>query len=118
MNKNNCWNFKKKPFEDRLKESQKMKETYPDKIPIIIDNDINIKNITKFKFLIPGILSVSNLMNCIRNIIKLEKEKAMFIFVNNNTLPCITSSINSIYEEYADPDGFLYIKVFLESTFG
>ena len=118
MHKNNCWFFRNRPLEDRIKESKKMRDAYPDKIPIIIDNEKRIENITKFKFLIPGTLNVSNLLNCIRNIIKLDKDKAIFIFVGNNTIPSTTSSINGIYQEYADEDGFLYVKVFLESTFG
>jgi GABA(A) receptor-associated protein len=115
--KNQCYVFKKKPFEERFAESTKMKELYPDKIPIILDLDPFFKNITKYKFLIPSNLTVAHLLNSIRTIVKLEKEKALFIFVNE-TIPPITQVISNLYSAYSDPDGFLYVSVALESVFG
>jgi GABA(A) receptor-associated protein len=115
--KNQCHMFKKKPFEERFAESTKMKELYPDKIPIILDLEPSFKNITKYKFLIPSNLTIAHLLNSIRTIVKLEKEKALFIFINE-TIPPITQIISNLYNAYSDPDGFLYVSVALESVFG
>jgi len=115
--KNQCYAFKKKPFEERFAESSKMKELYPDKIPIILDLEQSFKDITKYKFLIPSNLTVAHLLNSIRTIVKLEKEKALFIFINES-IPPVTQIISNLYNAYSDPDGFLYISVALESVFG
>jgi GABA(A) receptor-associated protein len=53
----------------------------------------------------------------IRKRIKLEPEKAIFIFVNN-TLPPTAALMSQIYKEQADSDGFLYVTYSGESTFG
>ena len=115
--KNACSIFKKKPFEERLAESIKMREMYPDKIPVILDLNPSFKYVTKYKFLIPSNLSVAHLLNSIRTIIKLEKEKALFIFINE-TMPPVTQIISNLYNAYSNPDGFLYVSVALESVFG
>ena len=115
--KNACSIFKKKPFEERFAESTRMKELYPDKIPIILDLNTSFKNVTKYKFLIPSNLSVAHLLSSIRTIIKLEKEKALFIFINE-TIPPVTQIISNLYNAYSNQDGFLYVSVALESVFG
>ena len=47
--------FKKlKTFEERLAESNRIKENFPDKIPIVLIIDNKIKNIIKTKYLIPS----------------------------------------------------------------
>ena len=44
----------------------------------------------------------------IRKRIKLEAEKAIFIFVDE-VLPPTAALMASVYEEYKDEDGFLYV---------
>lgn len=44
----------------------------------------------------------------IRKRIKLEPEKAIFIYVDE-VLPPTAALMSSIYEEYKDEDGFLYV---------
>ena len=36
----------------------------------------------------------------------------------NNKIPVLSESIGSIYKQNKDEDGFLYIQISLESTFG
>ena len=52
-----------------------------------------------------------------RKRIKLEPEKAIFIYVNN-ILPPTSSLISSIYEEHKAKDEFLWISYSGENTFG
>lgn len=110
--------FKKlKTFEERLAESNRIKENFPDKIPIVLIIDNKIKNITKTKYLIPSSLNIAQLQKCIRNFIKIKSHEAIFLFINNKLVPS-TTLMQEIYDTYKDPDGFLYINVALESTFG
>jgi GABA(A) receptor-associated protein len=110
--------FKKlKTFEERLAESNRIKENFPDKIPIILIVDNKITNVSKIKYLIPSNLNMAQLHKCIRNFIKIKSYEAIFLFINNKLIPN-TSLIHEVYETCKDPDGFLYINVALESTFG
>jgi GABA(A) receptor-associated protein len=110
--------FKKlKTFEERLAESNRIKENFPEKIPIILIIDKKIFNVTKYKYLIPSNLNMAQFQKCIRNFVKVKSYEAIFLFINNKLIPN-TSLMNEVYENYKDPDGFLYINVALESTFG
>ena len=76
-----------------------------------------IPDIDNKKYLVPGDLTVGQFVYVIRERIKLEPEKAIFIFVNN-TLPPTAALMSQIYKEQADPDGFLYVTYSGESPFG
>jgi len=69
----------------------------------------DIPTIDKKKYLVPADLTVGQFCYVIRKRIKLEPEKAIFIFVNE-VLPPTAALMSSIYEEHKDPDGFLYIS--------
>jgi GABA(A) receptor-associated protein len=56
-------------------------------------------------------------MYIIRKRLKLNSNKAIFMFVNNKMLPS-SKILNQIYENESDNDGFLYISVGGESVFG
>ena len=113
--------FKKsKTFEERKAESTKIKEKYNDRIPVIVEmaQKSNINNIDKHKFLVPADLTIGQFIHVIRKRIKATPEKAIFIFVAKRILPSTASLISTIYEQYADDDGFLYILYSGENTFG
>ena len=107
------------PFEVRQAEASRVREKYPDRVPVIIEKAprSDIVDIDRAKFLIPGDLTIGQVIYVIRKRIKLSPEHAIFVFVNN-TLPPSAALISSIYEEHADEDGFLYIVYSGENTFG
>jgi len=107
------------PFEKRKLEAQRIHVKYPDRIPVIAEKakSSQIQDIDKKKYLVPADLTVGQFVYVIRKRIKLEPEKAIFIFVNN-TLPPTAALMSQIYKEQADPDGFLYVTYSGESTFG
>ena len=106
-------------FEKRKQEAQKMRDKYPDRIPVIVEraphSDIN--EIDKKKYLVPKDLTVGQFVHVIRKRIKLDAEKAIFIFVNN-MLPATASMMSTIYDEHKDEDGFLYVTYNGEDTYG
>ena len=112
-------NFKKKSsFEDRLKESTNIKEKYADRIPIIVERmKDNVPEIDKHKFLVPNDLTVGQFLYVIRKRIQLNRDQALFIYINN-ILPTTSDSILHIYDKYVDADGFLYVQYSGENTFG
>mmetsp|Transcript_11540 Transcript_11540/g.29355 ORF Transcript_11540/g.29355 Transcript_11540/m.29355 type:complete len:120 (+) Transcript_11540:204-563(+) len=107
------------PLEKRQAESLRIREKYPDRIPVIVEKAgrSDIPDIDKKKYLVPGDLTAGQFVYVIRKRIKLSPEKAIFIFVNN-ILPPTAALMSSIYEEHKDEDGFLYIVYSGENTFG
>lgn len=90
----------------------------------------NLEDIDKKKYLVPADLTVGqfvyvirkvsilfHLFNCFPQRIKLPAEQAIFLFVNGN-IPSNASLMSVIFDQHADPDGFLYITYSGESTFG
>lgn len=111
-----------KTFEERELYSQRLLNKYPDRVPVIIENNkLNkseyIIEKSKSKYLIPKELHVSELIILIRKNIKMDSSKAIFIFVDNVLVP-LNSNVGSIYNLYKNPDGFLYVTFSCENTFG
>ena len=77
----------------------------------------HITHHTIFRYLVPSDLTVGQFVYVIRKRIKLEPEKAIFIFVNN-TLPSTAALMSQIYKDHKDEDGFLYVTYSGENTFG
>jgi GABA(A) receptor-associated protein len=49
--------------------------------------------------------------------LKIEPEKALFIFFDNK-LPASSALIYDVYNEFKSDDNFLYANIALETTFG
>lgn len=105
----------------RKQESQRIMAKYPDRIPIICeknkDTSNDIPEIDKKKYLVPSDLTLGQFIYVIRKRIKLQPEKALFIFIDNKLMPtaCL---LKEIYERNKDDDGFLYVEYSGENTFG
>jgi GABA(A) receptor-associated protein len=116
----NQFNIKKKPFDKRFNESHYMMEKYPNSICCIIEkakNCKNLNNIKKNKYIIPKDLIIAQLIYIIRKKITLDAKMSIFIYINN-VIPMSTTTLDEIYENNKDDDGFLYIKYACENTFG
>lgn len=107
------------PLDKRKAEAARIKEKYADRIPVIVEKaeKSDIPDIDKKKYLVPSDLTVGQFVYVIRKRIKLNPEKAIFIFVRN-VLPPSAALMSSIYEDHRDEDGFLYITYSGENTFG
>jgi GABA(A) receptor-associated protein len=109
-------------FEMRLKESEKIRQKYPDKFPVIvqknpISKNLNIPDIDKNKYLVQKDLTFGQLMYVIRKRIKLQPEVALFGFVNENMIST-SKLLSEIYNSYKSNDGFLYVYYEGENVFG
>jgi GABA(A) receptor-associated protein len=105
----------------RKAESTKIREKYPDRIPIICEKDpkSKIKEVDKTKYLVPNDLTVSQFSFIIRKRLEMNKESALFLLVAGKHSITGDLSISEIYEKYKDPeDGFLYIAYASELTWG
>ncbi|KAG2298033.1 hypothetical protein Bca4012_009229 [Brassica carinata] len=107
------------PLEKRQAEASRIRDKYPDRIPVIVERaeKSDVPDIDKKKYLVPADLTVGQFVYVVRKRIKLSPEKAIFIFVKN-ILPPTAAIMSSIYEEHKDEDGFLYMSYSGENTFG
>ncbi|EJT98529.1 autophagy protein 8 [Dacryopinax primogenitus] len=107
-------------FGSRQKESARLRAQYPDRIPIIVERaeGSNAPPLDRTRFLVPSDLSVGQFHYIIRKRIKLRPEDAIFLFVQEATMPPTATLMSAMYEQYQDEDGFLYVKYAGENTFG
>ena len=113
--------FKKKhSFDDRKAESTKIKAKYEDRIPVIVHKDpkSSLEDINKNKFLTPGDLTLAQFIYVIRKRIKVDESVSLFVFVNDTILAPTSHTMNTLYEQHKDSDGFLYLIYCSENVFG
>lgn len=116
-------NFKVKyTLEQRKAESARIKAKYPDRLPIICEviksNDSGI-TLKKNKFISPKTITIAEYQYVLRSkhINNIDSSKGIYLFINNFLIP-VSDTIQSVYERYQDIDGFLYITLATENTFG
>ncbi|XP_061833710.2 gamma-aminobutyric acid receptor-associated protein-like 2 isoform X1 [Nerophis lumbriciformis] len=74
--------------EHRCVEAAKIRNKYPDRVPVIVEkvSGSQIVDIDKRKYLVPSDITVAQFMWIIRKRIQLPSEKAIFLFVDK-TVP-------------------------------
>jgi GABA(A) receptor-associated protein len=112
-------NFRKKySLEERHAEAVRIIERYPDRVPIIIEEDksSNIK-LDKRKFLVPTNFTVGQFIYILKKRIELKPEQSIFIFIGQ-TLPPNSANIGDLYNQNKQEDLFLYFLIQEENSFG
>jgi GABA(A) receptor-associated protein len=114
------YNFKKTHnLTQRKNESERIKGKYPERIPVIVEvYDKILPHLDKNKYLVPSDLTVGQLQYVLRKRIKLSPDQAMFLFINQKNSYPTGSLLSEIYDKNVDEDGFLYISISAENTFG
>ena len=105
---------------DRKINSERIMSQHPDRIPVVVECSDQLQAehpLKKNKFAVPYDLTLAQFLFVIRKHMKLQPEYAIFAIINNRLHPT-TSPIGSIYAQEKMEDGFLYIDIFQESTFG
>jgi GABA(A) receptor-associated protein len=103
----------------RLAESTRIRQKFPDRVPIICERHANssLPEIKKHKFLVPHDMRTAHFLIIIRQKMQLDPAVAIILYVGNS-IPSPETFINNLYENYGDEDGFLYITYTGENTFG
>lgn len=109
----------KHDLETRKLESERIKNKYTNKLPVIIEKHKSSKmvEIEKNKFLVPEELTIAQLLVIVRKRLKLDPSEAIYL-LTDNVLPPTTQTISSLYSQHKDEDGFLYLKYCSENVFG
>jgi GABA(A) receptor-associated protein len=102
----------------RRHESSKLRSSYPNRIPVILEPHKSVK-IDKKKYLVPFDITIGKFLLLIRHRILIEKGAALLIFTEDDNLPRLTDTMNSIYWNMKNTDGFLYVRLMVDNaTFG
>ena len=107
-------------IEQRIMESTNIIRKYPDRVPVICEKNeknTDLQEMVKSRLLVPKDLTLGHLISVIRNKLKLSPSYSLFITIQN-MIPASTTLMSELYDEYSDPDGFLYITYSQENTFG
>lgn len=97
--------------ESRKEESRKIKEQWPEKVPLILEKDRTneIEDLGPTKFLCPKNYSISRLLQNLRQKLHMRQELVIFLLANEETLLSNDMLLGEAYEKYGDEDGFLYL---------
>jgi GABA(A) receptor-associated protein len=111
-----------KELEQRQTRAQTLLKTYPERVPLIIKkskDQIKTKDDAQVsKFLVPHTMTVANVIKVLREKIKLEPAKSIYMSVDNQYILSGSQSVGTIYEFHKSIDGFLYLVYCEESVFG
>lgn len=120
-------NFKtRNTFEKRKALAEKIMAQHPARVPVIMvlphDNALRAKT-KREKFLAPDDILFGKFISEMRMHIDVDPSTALFCFVKSESdgsshSPSTTNSMAELYMSHSDSDGFLYIYVQPESTFG
>lgn len=126
MSKAAAEEFCAKPFGERKELSQTLKIKHPGRLPVILNAahfQGELESQYKWKYLCPETYRLSQLCwEIIRHGMKVSfKESIHFHFYDHSmriVIPQMSSTLLEIYNKYSSGDGFLYIYVSKENTFG
>lgn len=113
------------PFEQRVAEHQMLKDKYPNNVQVILQSDTI--TLIKTKYLIPNDLTTGQFLYFLRRKLTLRPEQAVFLFIEviddkerkvSSFLPRGGETVGEIYTNNYHTDGYLYIFIENESTFG
>jgi hypothetical protein len=119
--------FLKKSIVERKKEHDKITKKFPDRVPVIciLDKKSRFYPMMKeFKFVAPKTMTFGEMWTqSLRPRFSLDASEALFTFVKNHTgayeLISPQIMVEKLYQEYKNKDdGFLYLYVQEENTFG
>jgi GABA(A) receptor-associated protein len=82
-------------------------------------NEITLARLDNEKFLVPSELSFGQFAYNIRRRLRLRAEHALFFYIGLcGKQPILSSTMEVLYNENKDPDGFLYVCYADEKVFG
>lgn len=115
-------------LEERKAAFERVGKAHPDCIPVIVKPggpEGTFKEKLPMKYLLPFDAQALSLMQKIRNSLKLLQEEALFFFIEtkgwsgvNVVLLQPMTLMADLQKQYAQEDGFVYIRFFKENTFG
>lgn len=109
------------PFEKRQALAAKIRASYPDRVPVIVEKSQQGRNqlpeIDRKKFLAPTDISVAKFHSEIMKHIPMTEATSVNLFVAA-TMPMPALCMGLLYDQHKADDGFLYISYAPDEGFG
>ena len=101
------------------RQGHKMREKYPDKVPIFLRKAEKSKldEIEKHKWLAPADMTVGAWMTILRRHIQVRSSQAIFLMIHG-IVPRNSATLEHLYDEHMDNDGLLRMTYCEMATFG
>lgn len=96
---------------------RELRYRYPDRVPIIIEPHRDI-TIDRKKYLTPLDITMGQFYYIIRKRIQLDESTALFFLMEDGSIPVSSQTIGEAYRWHRNNNGFLFISVMKENTFG
>ena len=108
----------KHSFEERVAECKRLKDQYPDRIPVILEFDAMLhKQKIKERFLVPEDLTMGQFMFVIRSQLQLTPSEAVYLMCRGHCIPN-TDIFSEIGEKHKEKCGIVFMRLYKENTFG
>ena len=108
-----------KGLEARKARSQSLMKKYPDRVPIIVKKSSDTEGPQEaVKFIVPYNLTVSKIIQVLREKVHLAPYEAIYISADNQFILSGSQTIGTVYDNHKSEDGFLHLVYCKESVFG
>lgn len=118
------WRFEYKTQtteEERKALVERAHKRFPGAIPVVVEVDTRsgLPALSQTKFLLRSDMTVGHFMVQVRQRLgeSVVAEKAIFLMVRD-TLPPVSQTLSTLYQQHKEPCGFMYAVVRGESVFG
>jgi len=110
-----------KSFEERTLESSMMIKSDDSKVPVIVERMSGEKLLPwppNRKYFVGREAQFHMFMMKVRKILQLHAEQSFFLLIAGRHMACGSTTMENIYAEHKDDDGFLYITYASQEVFG
>ncbi|XP_010159168.1 PREDICTED: microtubule-associated proteins 1A/1B light chain 3C-like [Eurypyga helias] len=120
-------NSSSRPFKQRKSLATRMHEVteirikYPNKIPVVVERyqkEKTLPPLSRTKFLVSHDLPLSQFVVTLRTRLCLASSQTFYLLVNNKGLPNMAITMQELYRDNKDEDGFLYLTYASQEMFG
>ncbi|XP_010022315.1 PREDICTED: microtubule-associated proteins 1A/1B light chain 3C-like, partial [Nestor notabilis] len=105
----------------RMQEVAEIRMKYPNKIPVVVEryqNEKTLPPLTRTKYLVSQDLPLSHFVVTLRTRLYLASSQTFYLLVNNKGLPNMSITMQELYQDNQDEDGFLYLTYASQEMFG
>ncbi|XP_052655277.1 microtubule-associated proteins 1A/1B light chain 3C-like isoform X2 [Harpia harpyja] len=111
----------RKSLATRMHEVTEIRIKYPNKIPVVVERyqkEKTLPPLNRTKFLVSQDLPLSQFAVTLRTRLCLTSSQTFYLLVNNKGLPNMAITMQELYRDNKDEDGFLYLTYASQEMFG